>query len=268
MSREGSRVRHAFLTVGRRARAALTHVGRFARLLGAALSAAASLPGLNLRLIGKVASSQVRFTGLHAAPLIAVLAAAIGAVGILEFVSLLTGLADELIGSLLVTIVVREMGPLIAAVVVIGRSGTAMAAEIGTMRLGGQLDVLQAYRVDPAAYVLLPRVAGTVVSLFGLIVLFDAAGLLGGAAIASAARGLSAAMVAAKVRAAMTGADFALSASKALLFGAAISSLSCYNGLLVRRSPTELPQAVTRGVVASLAAVFVLDGVLAAAFLL
>lgn len=268
MSRESSRARRALVLIGRRTRAALTHLGRFARLLRAVASAANSLPRLNLRVIGRAASQQVRFTGLHAAPLVAVMAAAIGAVGILEFAQLLTGLADDLIGSLLVTIVVREMGPLIAAIVVIARSGTAMAAELGTMRLGGQLDALQAYRVDPAAFVLLPRVAGTVAALFGLIVLFDTAGLLGGAAIASALRGLSAAMVAAKVEAALTGLDFALSAAKALLFGASIASLSCYHGLLVRRSPTELPQAVTRGVVASLAAVFILDGLLAAAFLL
>jgi phospholipid/cholesterol/gamma-HCH transport system permease protein len=261
-------VRRFLVFVGRRARLALMHVGRFARLLRATAAAALGLRKGNLRMAAKTASAQVRFTGLHAAPLVAVMAAAIGAVGILEFVRLLTGLADELIGSLLVTIVVREMGPLIAAVVVIARSGTAMAAEVGTMRLGGEFDALQAYRVDPASYVLLPRAAGTVAALFALIVLFDAAGLVGGAVIASGLRGLSTAMVAAKVTAALNGADFALSAAKALLFGTAISSLSCYNGLLVRRSPTELPQAVTRGVVASLGAVFVLDAALATLFLL
>lgn len=262
------RVRRGLVYIGRRARAQLMHVGRFARLLGSVAAAPAGLGRGSLRMTAKTASSQVLFTGLHAAPLIAVMAAAIGAVGILEFVSLLSGLADDLVGSLLVTIVVREMGPLIAAVVVIARSGTAMAAEIGTMRLGGQFDALQAYRVDPASFVLLPRVLGTVLALFGLIVLFDAAGLLGGAFIASAMRGFSALMLAEKVRLAMNTGDFALSLLKALLFGVSISSLSCYNGLLVRRSPTELPQAVTRGVVASLAAVFILDAVLATAFLL
>ncbi len=263
-----TRARRALVFVGRRAHAQFMHVGRFARLLGAVAAAGAGLRKGNLRMTAKTASSQVLFTGLHAAPLVAVMAAAIGAVGILEFVRLLTGLADDLMGNLLVTIVVREMGPLIAAIVVIARSGTAMAAEIGTMRLGGQFDALQAYRVDPAAFVLLPRVLGTVVALFGLIVLFDAAGLLGGALIASAVRDLSAPMVAAKVRAAMTNGDFALTAAKAVLFGTSIAAFSCYNGLLVRRSPTELPQAVTRGVVASLAAVFVLDAALALSFLL
>src|SRR6185295_8433572 len=159
---------------------------------------------LNLRVVGKLTSTQVRFTGLQALPLVAALAAAIGAVGIMEFVALLTGLADDLIGKLLVTIVVREMGPLITAVVLIARSGTAMATELGSMRLDGELDVLQAFRVDPVAFVILPRVVGTVVSLFALIILFDLVGLLGGAAIASALRGLSFELISAKVEAALT----------------------------------------------------------------
>lgn len=254
--------------LGAKARGPLVHVGRLTRLTGRLAGVAAGARRLNLRLLARICSRQVFFTGVQAAPLVAILAASIGAVGIMEFVALLTGLADELIGKLLVTIVVREMGPLITAVVVIARSGTAMAAEIGTMQLDGELEALSAYRIDPVAFVLLPRVVSTVVSLFALILLFDLSGLLGGAAIAAAVRGLSFALVSSKVELALTNLDLGLSALKALLFGSVIAVVSCYWGMLVRRSPTELPQAVTRAVVVSLGAVFLVDAALAMVFIL
>src|SRR5581483_8519537 len=121
----------------------LAHIGNVADLVRALIATVLRLQRLNLRLLGKIATAQVRFTGLQAVPLVGALAAAIGAVGILEFVTLLTGLADDLIGKLLVTIVIREMGPLITAVVLIARSGTAMATELGSMRLDGELDALR-----------------------------------------------------------------------------------------------------------------------------
>ncbi|MBI3504997.1 MAG: ABC transporter permease [Proteobacteria bacterium] len=261
-------MRRILNVTGRSLRRALAHVGNATGLLRAIVRAGLRLPRSNFRVFLRVVSLQIRFTGLQAVPLIAALAAAIGAVGIMEFVALLTGLADDLIGKLLVTIVIREMGPLITAVVIIARSGTAMATELGSMRLGGELEALQAYRVDPIAFVLLPRVAGAIVSTFILIVVFDAVGLLGGAAIASALRGLSFSLVSAKVQLALTNRDIWLTALKSVLFGGLIALLSCYLGLLVRGSSTELPKAVAKAVVASLAAVFVLDAALAAAFLL
>jgi len=255
-------------SLGRAIRRALAFVGNIANLELALARQVLRLPGHNLRVLGRVTSLQIRFTGLQASTLITITAAVIGAVGIMEFVSLLTGLADDLIGKLLVTIIVREMGPIITAVILIGRSGTAMATELGSMSLNGELEALRAYRIDPVAFVIVPRVAGMVLSMFGLIVLFDVVGLLGGAGIAFALRGLSFSLIQGRVADALTNADFAYSALKALAFGQTISVLSCYFGMRVRRSPTELPQAVTKAVVASLMAVVFIDGLLAAAWYL
>ncbi|MBI4348568.1 MAG: ABC transporter permease [Elusimicrobia bacterium] len=251
--------------LGRRVLGFLGHVGSLARLELALARRLVPPARYNVRLCAKITLTQARFSGLHAAPLLAALGAMIGAVGILQFMTILTGVADELIGSLLVTIIVREMGPLIAAVLLIGRSGTAMATELGTMRLGGELEALAAYRIDPVAFILLPRVAGMVLAMFASIVLFDVTGLLGGSVIAVALQDLSFALLRSRVAAALTPADFVMTAAKALLFGQTIALLSCYFGLQVRRSPTELPQAVTRAVVTSLAAVFAGDAILAAA---
>ena len=252
--------------LGRAVRGLLGHVGNLSRLELALARRVLAPVGYSVRLTSKLTLTQARFSGLHAAPLLAVLGAMIGAVGILQFVSLLAGLADDLMGKLLVTIIVREMGPLIAAVLLIGRSGTAMATELGTMRLGGELEALAAYRIDPVAFVLLPRVAGMVFAMFASIVLFDVTGLLGGSVIAVLVKDLSFTLLRGRVAAALTPADFGMTVLKALVFGQTIALFSCYFGLRVKRSPTELPQAVTRAVVASLAGVFAADAVLAAAY--
>lgn len=256
------------MIAGRRARRLLAHLGSLSRLQLKLARSSLALGRLNLRLIGKIACNQILFTGLEAAPLVAVIAASIGAVSIIQSANLLTGLADDLIGALLVSVIVRELGPLVAAVILIGRSGTAMATELGSMRLSGEIEALKAYRIDPLDFVILPRVLGMVLSLFALTVLFDLVGVLGGFGISLLIKSISFALLKSRVMSALTNGDLVLSALKALLFGEAIAVLSCYFGLRVQQSPTELPQAVTRAVVASMTCVILLDGLAAAFYLL
>ena len=253
---------------GRAARDLLAFVGGVSRLAAALAFKLLKLARLNLRLFGKVALNQVRFSGVGAVPLVALVAAFIGGVAIIQSFNRLTGLAPDLIGTLLVTIIVRELGPLITAVILIGRSGTAIAAEIGSMRLNGEIEALKAYRIDPVDFVVLPRVLGMILAMFSLLVVFDLFGILGGFGIAAMLQDISFSLLESRVLSALTNADIVFSVLKALLFGSAISILPSYFGLAVRKSPTELPQAVTKAVVASMACVVFLDGAIAAAFYL
>ncbi len=254
--------------VGRRARRGLAGVGRFSRFVGGTARAAANPARLNPRVLGKVLLNQVRFSGLHAAPLTAGAATMIGAVAIIQSFTFLTGLADDYIGSLLVSVIIRELGPLVTAIILIGRSGTAMATETGSMRLNGEIEALEAYRIDPAAFIVLPRLVGAVLAMLALIVVFDALGIFGGFLVALTRMDLSLALLLGRVLEALTPRDVLLSALKAVGFGSAIALLSCSFGLDVEPSPTELPKAVTKAVVASLASVLVIDGVIAFAFYL
>lgn len=254
--------------LGRGARRLLALAGGLARFYGRFLWNSLRARRLPKRLLGKIALNQFRFTGLQAMPLIAAVAALIGAVTIIQSVQVLTGLRDDLIGTLLVSIIVRELGPLITAVILIGRSGTAMATELGAMRLNGEIEALQAHRIDPVDYVVLPRVHGAVVSMLALIVVFDLMGILGGLGIAVMVQDVSFALLEHRVMESLTNLDVLISVLKAVLFGQAIAVLSCFSGLGVRKSPTELPQAVTKAVVLSLGAVFLIDSLLAAAFYL
>ena len=254
--------------LGRNAVDSLGLVGALARFSGRTLSRGISLRPSALSIDAKVFFNQVWFSGVQALPLVAVIAVLIGGASIIQSVNLLTGVADAIIGTLLVSIIIRELGPLIVAIILVGRSGTAMAAELGYMRLQGEIEVLEAHRIDTFAFVVAPRALAATAAMFALIIVFDVMGILGGALIAVALKDVSLNLLLSRVLRSLTNADVLSSALKALLFGQAVAIPACFYGLRVRRSATELPQAVTQAVVFSLVALFLLDIVLAAIFYL
>ena len=166
----------------------------------------------------------------------------------------------------MVLIILRELGPLLTAVLVIGRSSTAIAAELGAMQLNGEVDALAAHGVNPFQYLLLPRWVGVLVSVFALVVFFDAAALAGGFLVAKLKYGVTFGYFMDSVRQTLSNRDFVATLLKVVLFSGAITFHACHFGLGIRRSQTEIPQAVTRTVVTALVAVFMLDGLIAALF--
>ncbi len=226
--------------------------------------------GLSLRLdqVGAVAAQvrlQIRFTGLDALLLACGTAVLLGAVTLIQAFSQLSGLgAENYIGLLMVLIIIRELGPLLTAVLVIGRSATAISAELGTMQLNGEVDALAVHGVNPFQYLLLPRWIGVMVSVFALVVFFDASALAGGLLVARLKHGVTLGFFMDSVRDALMNRDLAATLLKVFLFSGAIAFHACRYGLAIRRSQTEVPQAVTKTVVTSLVAVFLLDGLVAA----
>jgi phospholipid/cholesterol/gamma-HCH transport system permease protein len=152
----------------------------------------------------------------------------------------------------------------LASVLVIGRSGTAIAAELATMRLGEEVEALEVHGVDPAQYLLAPRLFGVICSLFALMVFLDAAALLAGYAVSAAKLGTPWSVFWGQVRDAIAMRDFMLTGLKAIVFGTLIAVQSCYFGLSVKASQTEIPQVVTKAVVAALVSVFIADGLFVA----
>ena len=228
--------------------------------------------GLLLRLdqlavIREQTKLQIRFTGLDALWLVSGTALLLGAVTLIQAFSQLSGLgAENYIGALMVLIILRELGPLLTAVLVIGRSSTAIAAELGSMQLNGEVDALAAHGINPYQYLLLPRWLGVLVSLFALVVCFDAAALAGGFLVAKLKYAVTFGFYMDSVRQTLSNRDFVATLLKVVLFSGAISFQACHFGLRIRRSQTEIPQAVTKTVVSALVAVFALDGLIAALF--
>ena len=170
--------------------------------------------------------------------------------------------ASELIGKLMVVVIVRELGPLLTAIAVVGRSGTAITAELATNTVLGEVRALKGMGIDPYHYLVLPRLFGCIASVVTLMVLFDVIALLGGYLAAGVFAGMSGSRYLGIVLANLTTQDVVLTVLKGVLFGLVIGTIPAYEGLMVRRGPTEIPQAVIRGTVHSLAVIFILAAVI------
>ena len=206
---------------------------------------------------------QVRFTAMDALPLALLTALLLGGITLIQVYAQVSGFgAETYLSQLLAQLVIRELGPLLIAVIVIGRSGTAIAAEMASIKLNLEVDALSAMGVNPIQYLLLPRILGGIVSVFTLVVLFDAAALLGGFLLAWSRLPLSADFFGQALGAAIGWRELAITFTKAVTFGAMIPLVCASSGLRVRQSSTEIPQAVTAAAVASLVAVFLLGAFL------
>jgi len=210
---------------------------------------------------------QVRFTALEALPLALLASLLLGGITLIQVYGQMSSFgAETYFSQLLARLVIRELGPLLIGVIVIGRSGTAIAAEMASVKLSGEVDALSAMGVDPTQYLLLPRILGGVVSVFTLIVIFDAAALLGGFLLAWSRLPLSPEFFLHALQAAIGWRELAVTLAKAVGFGALVPLICASCGLRVQRSSTEIPQAVTAAAVSSLVAVFLLGAFLSVLF--
>jgi phospholipid/cholesterol/gamma-HCH transport system permease protein len=201
---------------------------------------------------------QVRFTGVGALPLVAFIALLIGGTVILQAYAqaVRLGMAD-MPARILVVVVIRELGPLITAMIVLGRSGTAIAAELATNTVLGEIEALDAMGVDTMHMFVLPRLLGLALASVLLTVYFDAIAFTSGIIAAELLGGVPLAASIQSLKLVLTSVDLGVTVLKAAVFGAGIAFICCHAGLAVRRErPTELPRAVTRAVVVSLLFVF------------
>jgi phospholipid/cholesterol/gamma-HCH transport system permease protein len=209
--------------------------------------------------------AQVYFTGVQSIPFASLLALLVAMVVVVQ--ARFAGAATEggPLGRLLVIVVVRELGPLAVATVVIARSCSAIAAELGAMRVSGEVDALAGMGVDPFEYLVLPRVVGVGTAVTCLGVLFATLSVLAGAALTSIlAEDVSAGDVLDIVGANMSPIDHLVVLVKTAVPGVVTAAISCEEGLSASRSSTAVPPAVSRAVVRSMTAVFLWDGLVTA----
>jgi phospholipid/cholesterol/gamma-HCH transport system permease protein len=206
-----------------------------------------------MRTIVSVISAQIYFTGFQALPLITVLALASGGVVILQSSSNLHLFGGtQMIGNLLVAIIVRELGPLMTALVVIARSGTAVASEVGNMRANREIEALETMGINPLSFIVFPRLVGGVISVVCLSFYFTAVALLGGFLLTKLLHDLPTSFYLDSLANAFAFEDVWLFLLKNTFSGMIIFVVSCYQGLSVKRSPTEVPIATTQAVVNSI----------------
>ncbi|NMC67469.1 MAG: ABC transporter permease [Spirochaetales bacterium] len=198
--------------------------------------------------INKNFLAQVYFTGNLALRLISIVALALGAVTVIQVFTQLSKIGgQEFIGEVLKIVIIRELGPLFTAFIVISRSSTAIASEIGNMVVTNQVDALEMMGIDPLTFIIFPRIIGVTLALVVLTICFNAIALIGGFLVSLLTIGLSFDIFFNYIMNTITFADIFSSLLKSLLFGLFISSIPIYNGFQVKSS-TTIPAITTKTV--------------------
>lgn len=173
--------------------------------------------------------------------------------------------ADVFVPSLVAFAVLRELGPLMAAIMLAGRSGSAFAAEIGTMKINQELNALQVMNLDPVRFLAVPRLlAGVVVA--PLVTIFaNLAGLLGGAVV-FVSLGFPMFTYWNQIRTFVDAGDLMSGLIKSVVFGLIVAGVGCLRGFQTERGPSAVGLSATRAVVTSILLIIVADGVFAVVY--
>jgi phospholipid/cholesterol/gamma-HCH transport system permease protein len=159
--------------------------------------------------------------------------------------------------------VVREVGPLFAAIIIIARSSSAIASELALMKTHHEMTNLSLMGIPPQDYLLVPRIAGVTLAVLALTIYFQVVAIGGGLAISAMFQNVSYLDQVGRFLQTVKLSEFAVVAFKGCLFGLAISTISCYNGMQAQPSVTEVPKVAIKAVLQSLLFVFTLDALIA-----
>jgi len=204
---------------------------------------------------------EIARAGLRMLPMFLFMSAALGLVVIGQTVSWLTRVgAINYLGSVMVIVVVRELGPLMTALLVLARIGSANVIELGTARALGEVEALEALGIDPVHYLVMPRVIGMAVGAFSLTVYLILGALISGYLWAFVQDvPLRPGDYFRQLAGALSGLDFAMLGVKTLAFGFIISIVTCYHGLAQPLRLEEVSYATVRAVAQSVIACVILD---------
>ncbi|MDR0555111.1 MAG: ABC transporter permease [Treponema sp.] len=208
----------------------------------------------NWRAYYKILVMQILFTFVEALGIASLLALGIGAAANVIGVPFLTGFSQErLIYSLLIAVITRELGPLLAALIIAARSATAIATEIAGMVISHEVEAYISIGVDPIEYLAVPRFLGVTISMFLLNIYFSIFGLAGSFVVAQLFNPLPADVYFFYILQILTLQDIVISIVKSIFFGMIISVVALLEGFSVQLASTEIPVAGLKAVSAAFA---------------
>ncbi|PKL76584.1 MAG: hypothetical protein CVV27_09525 [Candidatus Melainabacteria bacterium HGW-Melainabacteria-1] len=201
---------------------------------------------------------QMAFIGTDSLPIALVTALAVGMVFCLQISDVMVKYGSSgVIGGVTAMSLSRELAPIFTSVVVAGRVGAAITAEIGSMKVTEQLDALTAMAVPPMYYLLLPRMLSALVMLPLLTVLALGVGLVGATIVGVAMNGLILSAFVDSIRSLLYPEDVVKALIKAAFFGLLISTIACFHGVRTGQGAQGVGEATTKSVVHSLISIFI-----------
>lgn len=219
--------------------------------------------GVAPRVVRPLINREISRSGLQLLPMFLFLALVLGLLVIGQTVSWASQFdVTEYLGTVMVVVIVRELGPLIAALLVLARIGTANVVELGTARALGEVEALEALGIDPVHYLVVPRVIGMAVGIFSLTVYLIIVALSSGYLWAFLQNvPLRPGDYFSQLAASLQGIDFALLAVKTICFGFIIAIVTCYHGLAQPLRLEEVSYATVRAVAQSVIACVLIDAI-------
>ena len=215
----------------------------------------------------KIISKQLLKIGFYSLPVVGLTAIFSGAVMALQSYSGFSRFnAESTIATVVVLSITRELGPVLAGLMVAARVGASMAAELGTMKVTEQIDALKTLSTNPIRYLVVPRLIATIISLPLLVLIADIIGVMGGYIVSIYSLNFSAESYIANSFKFLEISDVILGLVKALFFGIAIAIISCFYGYNSRGGAEGVGFATTNAVVYSSIAILLLNYIITGLF--
>ncbi len=272
MPTPGAKSTNAFVSllaqIGDRLFGVLGHIGNIWLLLAQAahwVYRAAADP--KIRLGRPAIVSQVVRVGVGSILIVSLVSSAVGFILGLQMAPPLDDLGQvRLVPNIIAVAVLRELGPLIAAIVMTGFAGAAIAAEIGTMVVGEEIEALEAHALNPVRFLVVPRVLATTISLFALAVISDLTALCAGAIMGVTVLDIPLKVYYDQTVSQVDPSDFLTGVFKGGVFGLLMGLIACQNGLSVTGGAAGVGRATTRTVVESVVTIIFADLLFTAVF--
>ncbi|MBZ4211094.1 MAG: ABC transporter permease [Rhodoferax sp.] len=256
-----------FLLLGERLLVLLDHLKYLTRLTGQLLLDAIKLAGKPSQGPWRDVSGHLYHVGATALPITALVGFLIGVVlAYLMSQQLRQFGADAFIVNILGIALIRELGPVLAAILIAGRSGSAITAQIGVMRVTEELDAMRVMGIAKGFRLVLPRAIAMAIAMPLLTVWTTLAALLGGMLASDLAMGVTPAYFFEALPKAVQVSNLALAVGKSVVFGLLIAVIGCHYGLRVKPNTESLGQGTTASVVTSITMVILVDALFAVVF--
>jgi len=244
----------------------LAYLGGLAQLLGRAFAYAFTSP-LKRSLSFQRAGHQAMLVGVGAVPVISFITFFIGVIMALQGAYELRRFgALHLVADTVAIAITRELGPLVTAIVVIGRSGSAFAAEIGTMKVTEELDALETMALHPIGFLVTPKLLAMLVMMPCLTMWADLMGVLGGSVFGISGADYTFGSYLLATRDALYMHDIITGLVKSIVFGMVITGVGCHEGFSTGAGSEEVGRSTTSAVVTSIFLVVLVDLVFTAIF--
>lgn len=226
--------------------------------------ASAAIPPVPVRHVVK----QIHFIGVKSLSVIVLTASFTGMVlGLQGYYTLRQFAAEGLLGSAVALSLIRELGPVLSALMVTGRAGSALTAEIGIMRIGEQINALETMGIDPIRHLVSPKVLGALISVPLLTAIFDVVGILGGYLVGVPLLGLSRGVYFGQMETSVVFQDVSDGFLKSVVFGLIIAWVCTFKGYFTGRGAEGVSRSTTSAVVLSSVLVLIGDYVLTSVLL-